>query len=251
MIYLDESGDLGFGPRSSKYFILAAIITRDAEQVRRCIKRVRQRKLPKRYKTIPELKFHNSSQTIRRRVLKCVSRTDTDIAYAVLRKHQVYERLKNKPWILYNYLRGSLIAKIITAYRPEGPIKVIVDRSLYGFDREHFDNYLTWKTCLGNHSEELNMDPPEIVHIDSKKDRCIQAVDFVAGAIGRRYSREDPSYYNTIEPRISILMDFFEGRDKNCVVNPSLLRPIRLRAASSFSGRTYNTTQDNMHQLDI
>jgi hypothetical protein len=39
----------------------------------------------------------------------------------------------------------------------------------------------------------------------------------------------------------------FEGRDKSCVVTPSLLRPIRLRAASSFSGRTYNTTQDNMH----
>lgn len=43
-------------------------------------------------------------------------------------------------------------------------------------------------------------------------------------------------------------MDLFEGNDKGCVVNPSLLRPIRLRAAPSFSGRTYNTTQDNMHQ---
>ena len=43
-------------------------------------------------------------------------------------------------------------------------------------------------------------------------------------------------------------MDLFEEKDKDCVVNPSLLRPIRLRAASSFSGRTYNTTQDNMHQ---
>ena len=40
-------------------------------------------------------------------------------------------------------------------------------------------------------------------------------------------------------------------RDKlsrDCVVNPSLLRPIRLRAASSFSGRTYNTTEHSTHQ---
>ena len=40
-------------------------------------------------------------------------------------------------------------------------------------------------------------------------------------------------------------------RDKpsrDCVLNPSLLRPIRLRAASSFSGRTYNTTEHNKHQ---
>jgi len=248
MIYLDESGDLGFGSRASRYFVLAAIITREPEQVQRCIKKVRKQKLPKKYKKIPELKFHNSSQTIRGRVLDCVARTDTDIAYAVLRKHQVYERLKSKPSILYNYISGSLIAKIITAYKLEGLVKVFVDRSLYGFEREHFDNYLTWKACLGNYSEELNIDPPEIVHIDSRQDRCIQVVDFVAGAIGHRYSMEDPSYYNTIEPRVSILMDFFEGKDKNCVVNPSLLRPIRLRAASSFSGRTYNTTQDNMHQ---
>jgi len=248
MIYLDESGDLGFGSRASRYFVLAAIITREPEQVRKCIKRVRRQKLPKKYKKIPELKFHNSSQTIRGRVLDCVARTDTDIAYAILRKHQVYERLKSKPSILYNYISGSLIAKIITAYKLEGLVKVFVDRSLYGFEREHFDNYLTWKACLGNYSEELNIDPPEIVHIDSRQDRCIQVVDFVAGAIGHRYSMEDPSYYNTIEPRVSILMDFFEGKDKNCVVNPSLLRPIRLRAASSFSGRTYNTTQDNMHQ---
>lgn len=245
MIYLDESGDLGFGPRSSKYFVLAAIITRDADQVSRCIKRIRQQKLPKKYKTIPELKFHNSSQTIRTRVLDCVTRTDTDIAYVVLRKHQVYGRLKDKQSTLYNYICGSLITKIVTTYQFEGVAKIFVDKSLYGFEREHFDNYLTWKACLCNHSTELNLDPPEIVHIDSRQDRCVQVVDFVAGAIGHKYSNENSSYYDIIEPRVSILMDFFEGKDKNCVVNPSLLRPIRLRAASSFSGRTYNTTDTN------
>ena len=243
MIYLDESGDLGFGPRASKYFVLAAIITHDPEHVRRCIKRVRQQKLPKKYKTIPELKFHNSSQTIRDRILGCVARSDADIAYAVLRKHQVYERLKKQHPILYNYISGSLIAKIITTYQLEGTVKIFVDKSLYGFQRDHFDNYLSWKACIDNKSKDLDIIPPEIIHIDSRQDRCIQAVDFVAGAINQMYSIDNASYYKKIEPRISILMDFFEGKDKDCVVNPSLLRPIRLRAASSFSGRTYNTTQ--------
>jgi hypothetical protein len=247
MIYLDESGDLGFGPRASKYFILAAIITRDQDQVQKCIKKVRQQKLPKKYKTIPELKFHNSSQTIRERILDCATRTDTDIAYAVLRKHQVYERLRTKQSILYNYVSGSLISKIITAYKLEGVVKVFVDKSLYGLERENFDNYLSWKACMGNHSEEQDINLPEIVHVDSRRDRCIQVVDFVAGAINHKYSADNDYYYQKIEQRISISMDFFEGKDKDCVVNPSLLRPIRLRAASSFSGRTYNTTQDNMH----
>lgn len=57
MIYLDESGDLGFGPRASKHFILAAVIARNPSEVGRCIKRVREQRLPKKYKQIPELKI--------------------------------------------------------------------------------------------------------------------------------------------------------------------------------------------------
>ena len=101
---------------------------------------------------------------------------------------------------------------------------------------------------MGNHLEDLNVEPPEIIHVDSRSDRCIQVADFVAGAISHKYSSGEGYYYDKIKSRISISIDFFEGKDKDCVVNPSLLRPIRLRAASSFSGRTYNTTQDNMHQ---
>ena len=132
MIYLDESGDLGFGSRASKHFILAAVIARNPSEVGRCIKRVREQRLPKKYKQIPELKFHNSSQTIKGRVLDCVARTDTDIAYAFLRKNQVHEQLKNRQQILYNYVVGSLLLKIITEYHIEGTAKVFVDKSLYG-----------------------------------------------------------------------------------------------------------------------
>ncbi len=101
---------------------------------------------------------------------------------------------------------------------------------------------------MGNHLEDLNVEPPDIIHVDSRSDRCIQVADFVAGAISHKYSSGEDHYYDKIKSRISISIDFFEGKDKYCVVNPSLLRPIRLRAASSFSGRTYSTTQDNMHQ---
>lgn len=248
MIYLDESGDLGFGPRASKHFVLAAIIARDPSEVGRCIKRVRGQRLPKKYKQIPELKFHNSSQTIKERVLDCMARTDTDVAYAVLRKDQVYDRLKNKQQILYNYIVGSLILKIITEYQMEGTPRIFVDKSLYGLEKDHFDDYLTWKACMGNHFEDLKFERPEIIHVDSRSDRCIQVADFVAGAISHRYNSGDGYYYERIKSRVSISMDFFQGKDRDCVVNPSLLRPIRLRAASSFSGRTYNTTKHNTHQ---
>lgn len=126
--------------------------------------------------------------------------------------------------------------------------KVFVGKSLYGLEKEHFDNYLMWKACIGNHLEELEIEPPEILHVDSRLDRCIQVADFVAGAINRKYNSDDDHYYDKIKSRVSLSIDFFERKDTNCIVNPSLLHPIRLRAASSFSGRTYNTTYNNMHR---
>ncbi len=237
-IYLDESGDLGFGSRASKYFVLAALLVRDPPQIKKCFTKVRRQKLPKKYKKIPELKFHNSSSTIKRRILERIA--DTDIAYAVLRKHQVRKSLRDKQPIIYNYVSGSLLSKIVTEYRLKGTVNVFVDKSLYGLQRDSFDQYLTWRALMSDHTGELDIKPPKIVHADSKQDPCIQAADFVAGAIHCKYRDKKDVYYQKIKSRVSITLDFFEGKSKNCVVNPSLLRPTRLRAASSFSERTYS-----------
>jgi hypothetical protein len=82
-------------------------------------------------------------------------------------------------------------------------------------------------------------------HPDSQQERGVQAADYVAGAINHMYCGYSDRYYKIVEQKVSILIDLYDGKGKDCVVNPSLLRPIRLRAASSFSGRTYNTTYTN------
>ncbi len=41
-----------------------------------------------------------------------------------------------------------------------------------------------------------------------------QAVDFIAGAIDRKYRDNDEFYYNRIQHKIAIAFDFFE-QDKN------------------------------------
>jgi len=80
-IFLDESGDLGFSEKSQPYFVIAILITKDKKPIENCIKRVRQRKLPKKYKNKPELKYRNSNHIIRRSVLKCLSKRDIEISY--------------------------------------------------------------------------------------------------------------------------------------------------------------------------
>jgi len=53
----------------------------------------------------------------------------------------------------------------------------------------------------------------EVTHVDSKQCPCVQAVDFVAGAISRKYRTGDDSYYLKIEQRIAIALDFFGSKN--------------------------------------
>ena len=212
-IYLDESGDLGFSSKASKYFVIAALMTKDSLRIEKCITKVRKERLPNKYKKIPELKYHNSDNIVRRRILQCIAKTDTEIAYAILRKRQVYENLRNKPNILYNFLCGSLIGNIFRNYHINSRVNVIVDRSLTNINREAFDEYVSYRALMSK-TEIFNLDLLEINHVDSTQNRCIQAVDFVAGAIARNYEREDPLFYQIIDGRIKIALDFFKGKIK-------------------------------------
>ena len=207
-IYLDESGSLGrLGSRASKedpYFVIATLIVRDDLPIKRCVKDIRRRKIKKKYKVRSELKFSNSDETIRRRILECVGRTNNDIAFALLRKYQVDEDLKDKPQVVYNYLCKQLLYRIISKYEMGGTINIIVDRSLYGVQRENFNDYVEGRIGVRIPASI------EVSHVDSKQCPCVQAIDFVAGAISRRYRDNDDQYYQKIQNRVSVVLDFFE-----------------------------------------
>lgn len=211
-IYLDESGNLGrLGARASKadpYFVIAALIVRDDLPIKRCIKDIRRRKIKKKYKVRSELKFSNSDATIRRRILECVGRTDHDIAFALLRKYQVDEGLRDKPQVVYNYLCKQLLYRIIAKYELGDTINIIVDRSLYGVQRENFNDYVEGRIGVRLPARI------EVSHVDSRQCPCVQAVDFVAGAISHKYRIDDDLYYQKIQDRVRIALDFFEP-DKN------------------------------------
>jgi hypothetical protein len=217
-IYIDESGDLGFTGESSPYFVIGAIIVRGPERVQRiktCMSRVKK-KLPKKYKNIPELKYHNTDDTYRRRVLECISKTNVDIAYLLLRKGQVYHYLRDRHQILYNYLTGSLVSTVITNYGFSSDVNVIIDKSLDGVVREEFDRYLVFRSLENGPSRQSAMCRLEIKHADSKQNLCVQAADFIAGTLHRHFRDYLPNedHYSVIEKNITIGLDFFNRRQK-------------------------------------
>lgn len=209
-IYLDESGDLGFGPKASKYFVIAAILTENPLPAQKCITKIRKERLKTKYKEISELKYHNSDNIIRRRILQCITKTDVNIAYAILRKRQVNENLRSKKNILYNFLCGSLIGKMFKKYHMLNKVNIVVDRSLTKINREAFNEYIGYKALMSK-SDLFNPEVIEVKHIDSCQDKCIQSVDFIVGAVARKYERNDSTLYEIIDHKIEIALDFFDG----------------------------------------
>jgi hypothetical protein len=65
-----------------------------------------------------------------------------------------------------------------------------------------------------NKVEKFDPDHLEIRHVDSAQDKCIQAIDFVVGAIARNYEHEDPLFYEIIDENVEIALAFFNGKIK-------------------------------------
>ncbi len=58
-IFLDESGDLGFKPLSSDWFLFTLVLTNDHRKIEKCIKSV-HKSLSKKYKNVRELHAYHS-----------------------------------------------------------------------------------------------------------------------------------------------------------------------------------------------
>ncbi|MDD2754412.1 MAG: DUF3800 domain-containing protein [Methanothrix sp.] len=207
-IYLDESGSIvnGLVVNSSgavPYFVLAALVLREDLPIKRCIKDIRRKKIKKKYKQTSELKFNDSDGTIRRRILECIGRTNNDIGYAVLYNSKIQHEVE--PQLIYNEICRQLTYKIANNYGVSGQVEVIIDKSLYGAQRTAFNAHMADRSGI---IVPATLGEVKVTHVDSKACPCIQAVDFIAGAINRKYRDNDDLYYQKIQHKISLSLEY-------------------------------------------
>jgi hypothetical protein len=122
----------------------------------------------KSIKQLPEFKYHNSDDVIVRRVVQCVASTDLDIACALLRKDEVYDRLRSRHQTVYNYLCRSLVSAIVIKYQPSEPLDVVVDKSLDGVGQDTFNDYIVFKAMDQNRNGVRDPDAIRVAHKDSR-----------------------------------------------------------------------------------
>ncbi|WP_407659799.1 DUF3800 domain-containing protein [Methanogenium organophilum] len=171
---------------------------------------MRQNDLKKEIKQMSEFKFSNSNDLIKRRVFKCLNTCNISIAYSYFRKEEIDPHLNGNYQNLYVDLSASLISQISAHSSSVKPINLVIDRSLYGRKKSDFDYNVTSRILdyPGNGIDDANF--ISIKHVDSKREYCIQAVDFIAGAINRKYLLNETEYYDIIKDKMIMELNFFD-----------------------------------------
>jgi len=192
-VYIDESGDLG--KYGSKYFTIAAIVVDNPIKLKRIIKKLRQRKLKKKIKELPEIKANNSNVIIREFVLKKVKEMDCKVFAIVVCKNNIFNYLFDTQNKLYNYLCWILLKTI--NLKSKKIIITLDKKHTNTLIRENFDKYIIDKLCCSPNNIKL-----EIYHKPSYSVNELQVVDFIAWSINRKFNANDDYYYKIIEDKI-------------------------------------------------
>jgi len=188
--YIDESGDLG--KHGTRYFTIVGVIVDNPKILARIPKRIRQRKLKKSLRDLPELKANRSPPELRKLVLKKVQAARCEILAIVVDKSKIYDYLFEAKDKLYNYLCGQLVKRIPME---KGKLILVIDKK-HGNTilREDFDKYIR-KVAPASLKVEIH-------HVPSYASNELQVADFVAWSINRKFCIGDEEYSKIVEGKI-------------------------------------------------
>jgi len=193
-IYIDESGDLGqFG---SKYFVVAAIIVDDPLELKRIIKKLRQRKLKKKIKDLPEIKANKATYREREYVLSRLKSAKCTLFAIVVEKSKIKSHLFPFKDKLYNYLCGILIKKLSLDCQE---LKITIDKKYTNtLIQRDFNRYISSKISAKYPAMKVS-----IIHEDSSKSNELQVVDFLVWSISRKFNVGDDTYFALIKDKVA------------------------------------------------
>ncbi len=215
IIYLDESGDLGFDFQTknpSKYFVITLLAcsgkpATDALKV--AVKRTLKNKLnhKKSKRKIQELHATHLSFAFKSYFYRQIKNFDWQIYTVALNKQRVFDHLQNKVGRkkLYNYIANFIIEKVIFP-ADTSTVTLVVDKCKNKEDIEDFNQY------LANQLEgELPLDVPlNVYHEDSMNSFGLQVVDLFCWGVFRKYERKDTQWYDIYSKQIRFETEYLK-----------------------------------------
>lgn len=209
-LYIDESGDLGFSSKSTRYVVVAGMLipSSNVRCVSRIPKKIRTKILKRSKRKIPEIKANSSNERVKRKVLeylsKCANSNGITVFFVWIDKKNTYQYIKssgdNKSYH-YNFM----IAQIPRVFRKHflshhiKKLTIIIDdypvkkRKGVGTTRkEEFQRHL--KSAF-IHYCGLNVN---IIQRSSAGIPELQVTDFVSHAYFQYLERGNAEYYDIL-----------------------------------------------------
>ena len=214
IIYLDESGDLGFdfnGKNPSRKFVITLlvcdgqVVSRGFKKaVRRTIKNKLNRKKTNR-RVVQELKGTQTTITVKRYFYSQCPDDGWRIYTIALNKKRVNDNLQSAAGKkkLYNFLARILLQQVdLTA--PGNAVTLVIDKSKNKDEIADFNNY------VANQLEALlPLEVPlNIYHERSHENAGLQAVDLFCWGIFRKYEQRDNQWYREFRAKIAFETEY-------------------------------------------
>ena len=195
--FADETGDVGRAPGSSRYLIVAIVLTRNPRLLRKTVTKTRKH-LRKKLKNIPELKAKRTPKKIVARFLRYIAELDVEIVAVVLDKHTASVRLDAEDW--YRQTCAEAIRHCVERYTW---LKLAADRRYTNQNlRDRLEQSILVRA--GSASERTTLGLIRVEQSDSVQEKGIQAADAVVWSLGQKYERGDDELYNIIKDKIIV-----------------------------------------------
>ncbi len=208
IIYLDESGDLGFNfskPKTSRKFVITLLVcdgADSAEGFRKAARRTLKNKLnhkKRNSRVIQELKGTGTTLTIKQYFYRQVPANGWRIYTVALNKVRVEENLQTKygKKKLYNFLARFIIEQV-DLNNAAPAVTLVMDRCKNKEEIKDFNGY------VANQLESLLLlnVPLNIYHESSQENAGLQAVDLFCWGIYRKYEALDLEWYQLYQGNI-------------------------------------------------
>ena len=196
---MDESGDMGFGNKSSKWFLFTLAVVAEDKSLERVVKKV-WKTIHKKHKHVGELHASKEKDITRTRILQLLAEIqDLKIMTIILNKKKVHLDLQEQKNYLYNYTANLVLDRLINKHfiNKDRHISMVVDRKDTKKNlRENFISYITRAMHKRGHKKF------EMTLVASHENKCLQAVDFISWAIFRKYEKGDFEFYEIIKSKI-------------------------------------------------
>jgi len=195
--FADETGDVGRAPGSSRYLIVAVVLTRNPRPLRKTVAKTRKH-LRKKLKNIPELKAKRTPKKVVARFLRYIAELDVEIVVVVLDKHTAPARPDPEDW--YRLVCAEAIRHCVERCVW---LKLAVDRR---YTNENLRDRLEQSILVraASASERTVMGLIRIEHSDSVQEKGIQVADAVVWSLGQKYERGDNELYRIIKDKIIV-----------------------------------------------